>query len=113
MKPGDCPIHKKEQLVAELRLAIDEAIAFCVPRGLQVQRILNAEGFQHIACVDDAATNLVEKKVVDAVEKVILNDGQRPDHSDAARDLEWRERGAAPGRPRLPSGTTLALLLRE
>jgi type I restriction enzyme R subunit len=76
--PGECPIQKKDELVAELQLAIDEAIAFCVQRGVQVQTILNAEGFQRIAYLEDAATNLVEKKVVeaveDAVEKVILND---------------------------------------
>jgi type I restriction enzyme R subunit len=78
VKPGECPIQKKDELVTELQLAIDEALAFCVQRGVQVQKILNAEGFQRIAYLDDAATNLVEKKVVeavdDAVEKVILND---------------------------------------
>jgi type I restriction enzyme, R subunit len=64
--------------VAELQAAIDEAVGFCVERGVQVEKILKAEGFQRIAFLDDAATNLIEKKVVDAVdnavEKVILND---------------------------------------
>jgi type I restriction enzyme R subunit len=78
VKAGECPIQKKDELVAELRLAIDEARAFCVERGVQVETILHAEGFQRIAFLDDAATHLVEKQVVDAVddavEKVILND---------------------------------------
>ena len=64
--------------MAELQEAIEEATVFCVERGVQVEKIMNAEGFQRIAFLDDAATHLVEKQVVDAVddavEKVILND---------------------------------------
>jgi type I restriction enzyme R subunit len=78
VKPGECPIQKKDELVAALQLAIDEAKAFCVERGVQVETILQAEGFQKIAFLDDAAAHLVDKEVVeavaDAVEQVILND---------------------------------------
>lgn len=78
MKPGECPIQKKDQLVADLQVAIEGAQAFCVERGVNVELILQAEGFQKIAFLDDAATHMVEKKVDDAVddavEKVILND---------------------------------------
>jgi len=35
---------------------------------------LNAEGFQKIAHLDNAATNLVDKQIDDAVEQVIVND---------------------------------------
>jgi type I restriction enzyme, R subunit len=78
VKPGECPIQKKDELVAELRLAIDEATAFCVERGVVIETVLEAQGFQKIAHLDDAASHLVDRQVVeavdDAVEKVILND---------------------------------------
>ncbi len=75
---GECPIQKKEELVEELKLAIAEALAFCGERGVDVDAILNASGFQKIAYLDDAAASLVEKQVInaidDAVEQVIVND---------------------------------------
>jgi len=78
VKPGECPIQKKDELVAELRRAIDEAKAFCVERGVVIETVLQATGFQKIAHLDDAANHLVDKQVVeavdDAVEKVIVND---------------------------------------
>ena len=78
VKEGECPIQKKDQLVAELQLAINEAKAFCVERGVDVEKVLHAEGFERIAHLDDAAAHLVDKQVIDAVddavEKVILND---------------------------------------
>jgi len=65
-------------LVAQLVLAIAEAKAFCTERGVDVEKVLHAEGFQKIAHLDDAASHLVEKQVIeavdDAVEKVIVND---------------------------------------
>lgn len=82
VKPGECPIQKKEELVAALQEAIEEAVAFCTERGVDLQPILKAEGFQRVAFLDDAAAQLVEKQVStevdetldDAVEKIILND---------------------------------------
>jgi len=78
VKPGECPIQKKEELVAQLVLAIAEAKTFCTERGVDVEKVLHAEGFQKIAHLDDAASHLVQKQVIeavdDAVEKVIIND---------------------------------------
>jgi len=77
VKPGECPIQKKDELVAELRRAIAEATAFCTERGVVIKTILQATGFQKIAHLDDAANHLVDKvieAVDDAVEKVIVND---------------------------------------
>jgi type I restriction enzyme R subunit len=78
VNPGECPIQKKDELVAALGVAIAEALAFCAERGVELEKILKADGFQRIAYLDDAATHLVEKKLIDAVddavEKVILND---------------------------------------
>ncbi|MEJ7593832.1 MAG: type I restriction endonuclease subunit R [Planctomycetaceae bacterium] len=75
---GECPIQKKEELIEELKLAIAEALAFSTDRGVDVDAILNASGFQRIAYLDDAAASLVEKQVInaidDAVEQMIVND---------------------------------------
>ncbi|TWT81201.1 Type I restriction enzyme [Planctomycetes bacterium CA13] len=75
---GECPIEKKEALVEDLRLAIAEAVDFCKDRGVDLDAILKADGFQKIAFLDDAAAHLVDKQVEDAVddavENVILND---------------------------------------
>jgi len=78
VKEGECPIQKKEQLVAALVEAIAEATAFCTERGVNLTPILQAAGFQRVAFLDDAATHLVDKQVVaavdDSVEKIIIND---------------------------------------
>lgn len=78
VKEGECPIQKKDELIEELRLAIAEALSFCTDRGVNLDAILKAEGFQKIAYLDNAATNLVDKQVEDAVddaiEQVIIND---------------------------------------
>jgi len=75
---GECPIQKKEELVAALIEAIAEATAFCTERGVNLTPILQAAGFQRVAFLDDAATHLVDKQVVavvdDSVEKIIIND---------------------------------------
>tara|TARA_R110002111_G_scaffold18931_1_gene46157 strand:- start:5375 stop:8587 length:3213 start_codon:yes stop_codon:yes gene_type:complete len=75
---GESPIQDKSELVEELRLAIAEAVAFCEERGVDLDSILHTDGFQKIAFLDDAATNLVDKQVNeavdDAVEQVIVND---------------------------------------
>jgi type I restriction enzyme R subunit len=78
IKPGESPVQKKAELVAALREAIQEARRFCQERGVDVEKIISAEGFQKVAFLEDAAAHLVDKKaneaVADAVEKVIVND---------------------------------------
>ena len=78
VKPGECPVQKKAELVAALRDAIQKARKFCQERGVDVEKIINAKGFQKVADLEDAAAHLVDKKVIgaiaDAVEKVIVND---------------------------------------
>ena len=76
--PGETPIQQKEELVEQLRLAIAEAVTFCKERGVDLDAIIQAEGFQKIAHLDNAAASLVDKQTEgqldDAVEQVILND---------------------------------------
>ena len=78
VEPGECPIQKKEELVAALKQAIADAIDFCKERGVSLEPILKADGFQRVAFLDDAAAHLVDKQVVaavdDSVEKIIVND---------------------------------------
>lgn len=78
VKEGECPIQKKDELIEELRQAIADALSFCKDRGVDLEAILKAEGFQKIAYLDSAATNLVDKQIEDvvddAVEQVIVND---------------------------------------
>ncbi|WP_013627797.1 type I restriction endonuclease subunit R [Rubinisphaera brasiliensis] len=77
VKPGDCPIQKKEDLVAELRLAIAEVKDFCTKRGVDLDKVANANPakYEMIAEQDNAAIKLVDAEAVDdAVEQVILND---------------------------------------
>lgn len=77
-KGGECPIQKKDELVEDLRVAIAQARTFCEDRDVDIDSILKADGFQKVAFLDDAATNLVDKQVQeavdDAVEQVIVND---------------------------------------
>jgi len=78
VKPGECPIQKKEELVTALKEAIAKATTFCAERGVSLDSILKSEGFQRVAFLDDATTHLVDIQVVtavdDSVEKIILND---------------------------------------
>ena len=78
VEDGECPIQDKSELVESLRLAIAEAVDFCNDRGVDLDAILKAEGFKKVAYLDDAATSLVDRQVVeavdDAVEQVIVND---------------------------------------
>lgn len=78
VEPGDSPIEAKDELIAELREAIDQAKAFCIERGVDVEKVLHAEGFKKIAFLDDAASHLVDRQLVeavdDAVEQVVVND---------------------------------------
>jgi len=78
VKPGETPVEAKDALITALQHAIDETTQFCTERGVTLEPIIRAPGFQKVAFLDDAATHLVDKKVIaavdDAVEKVIVND---------------------------------------
>ncbi len=91
VKEGECPIQKKAELVEELRLAIAAAVNFCKDRGVDLDAILSAEGFQKVAFLDDAATSLVDKQVAeavdDAVEQVIVNDDLKKQYLSLANQV--------------------------
>jgi type I restriction enzyme R subunit len=56
---GDSPVQDKAELVAELRRAIGEALAFCGGRGIAPDAIRAASGFQRIKLLDDAVEALI------------------------------------------------------
>ncbi len=78
VQPGDLPVKAKQALVEELRAVIDEARAFCVERGADLDAILHSDGFQRVRLLDDASKIIVDAQTDDAVEnsvdKIILND---------------------------------------
>ncbi len=78
IQPGEEPVEDKEALVERLRGAIEEATAFCVERGVDIEPILSSEGFQRIALMNGAVWQLVDAQTQaaldDSVEKIIVND---------------------------------------
>jgi type I restriction enzyme R subunit len=62
LKEGEMPVKDKSALVEELEEAIEEATTFCTDRGVILQKLRAAEGFERVKLLDDA------------VEAIILND---------------------------------------
>jgi type I restriction enzyme R subunit len=62
LKEGEMPVKDKSALVEELEGAIEEATYFCTERGVILERLRAAEGFERVKLLDDA------------VEAIILND---------------------------------------
>lgn len=55
----DLPIKDKAALVEQLRNAITEAEAFCATQGVRLEPILEAQGFERVALLDDAVDALL------------------------------------------------------
>ncbi len=51
---GDTPVKNKDELVEELRIAIEETKEFCKSLGIDFEEIKDADGFKKIALIDDA-----------------------------------------------------------
>ncbi len=56
---GELPVRDKDELVAALRAALDEADRFCRERGVDPDRIIAAAGFQKVALLKDAVDALL------------------------------------------------------
>ncbi len=91
VKPGETPVQDKGELIKALQVAIDDTRQFCKERGVALEPIVNSEGFKKVAYLEDAATQLVDKKVLDAVddalEKVIVNDDLKKKYILLANDV--------------------------
>ncbi|MBW1612542.1 MAG: type I restriction endonuclease subunit R [Deltaproteobacteria bacterium] len=58
-KGGDNPVEDKAELIAALDDALAEAINFIEDRGISMDNILSAKGFELVAMLDDAVDSLV------------------------------------------------------
>ncbi|MDH4209574.1 MAG: DUF3387 domain-containing protein, partial [Anaerolineae bacterium] len=78
IQEGEEPVEDKDALVERLHEAITEAEAFCADHGVDLEPILRSEGFQRIALMDAALSQLVEAQTEaaldDSVERIIVND---------------------------------------
>jgi type I restriction enzyme, R subunit len=59
-RDGDILVKDKQQLVRELRTALGETRTFCHERGVEIRKILSAEGFKRLALLDDAVEAILE-----------------------------------------------------
>jgi len=59
IKEGDMPVEVKEKLVDRLREVLDETIAFLSEKGVDLDEIQRAEGFERIRLLDDAVDHLL------------------------------------------------------
>jgi type I restriction enzyme R subunit len=53
-KEGEMPVHQKEALLAQLAEALAEAHTFCTARGIDLDAIQAAAGFDRVRLMDDA-----------------------------------------------------------
>src|SRR5205823_6342920 len=53
------PVHKKEELVGQLRIAISGTTDFCIERGVNPPTIQEARGFERVKLVEDAVAAFV------------------------------------------------------
>jgi type I restriction enzyme R subunit len=78
IKEGEYPIEDKRALIKLLQDEIEKAIEFCQQRGVDVDSIINSEGFQRFASIQEAAIQLTDAEVIepvdDSIEKIIVND---------------------------------------
>jgi type I restriction enzyme R subunit len=58
-KGGTTPVRNKAELVAELRKAVDDALAFCAAHSVDVQAIEVATGFDRVQLIGDAVNALI------------------------------------------------------
>jgi len=102
VQPGDLPVKAKQALVEDLRTVIDEARAFCVERGADLDAILHSDGFQRVRLLDDASKVIVDAQTDDAVEdsvdKIILNDDLKKHFLLLAANIDRLYRAILPDR---------------
>ena len=86
IKEGDTPVKDKAALVEELKKAIADARAFCIERGIELDKVQRAEGFQRV------------KQLNDAVEAIIINDESKRRYLLLAGDVNKLYRAILPDR---------------
>jgi type I restriction enzyme R subunit len=59
IREGDTPVKNKAALVDELKKAIADARGFCVERGIELDKVQRAEGFQRVKLLNDAVEGII------------------------------------------------------
>ena len=72
---GETPVQPKEELIEHLKHKIEEAKQFCMGKGVDINKIISASGFDKIRMVDDA------------VEAIIVNDDSKKQFRSLAGDV--------------------------
>ena len=75
VEEGDTPVQAKAALVEELRKAISETTAFCTERGIDLEKLQPAVGFERI------------KLISDAVEAILINDESKQRYLALVRNV--------------------------
>jgi type I restriction enzyme R subunit len=86
IREGDTPVKDKAALVEELKKAIADASGFCVERGIELDKVQRAEGFQRVKLLNDA------------VEAIIINDESKRRYLLLAGDANKLYRAILPDR---------------
>jgi type I restriction enzyme R subunit len=76
LEPGEEPVQSKDALVERLREALDKAEAFCSERGVDVDALVESEGYERISRMDDA------------VEQIIVNDDLKVEYLNLAANVD-------------------------
>ncbi len=91
---GERPIKDKAQLIAMLDQAINEAKAFLTEHGVEVEKIIKAEGFEKVAQINGAVKAIVlhdsksyEGALDDTIDKVLINDESKQKYLQLALNV--------------------------
>lgn len=87
---NEAPVQDKEKLVEQLEEAISEAKQFCKKQGVDLEKIIQAKGFEQTIYQEEFAKAIVEyqelnESVDDAVEEVLINDEKKKEFNKHAR----------------------------
>jgi type I restriction enzyme R subunit len=85
-QPGEMPVETKQALIKQLAEAIQEARDFLADRGVDLDQIHQAEGFERIRLLDLAVHSLA--LIDDAVEAVLVNDDTKRQYLNLATDVD-------------------------
>ncbi len=86
IREGDTPVKNKAALVEELKKAIADARGFCVERGIELDKVQRAKGFQRVKLLNDA------------VEAIIINDESKRRYLLLAENVNKLYRAILPDR---------------
>jgi type I restriction enzyme R subunit len=83
---GESPVQDKEALVAALKHAISETKELCRKQGIELQAIIDAQGFERISLLDDA------------VDAVVSSEEQKKGYLDHANNVNRLYKAILPDR---------------